>query len=135
VENLVSKLMEEGDITDLFRPNIDISDKTGASNAARDSVVPQMEVETPRKRQGGQLDSNWISILEDIKEVREQLSQSDIYTPEDNADVNEAPQVDLVFGPVGVPDFQDILNSVPPRPICDKLLSEYFNAPFMLRTF
>lgn len=138
VENLVSKLMESGDIADLSRVRVDFSKKTRAtssSNAAHDGVSPQMEVETPSKQQGGQLDTNWLSILDDIKEVREELSQSDIYTPEHNNDVNEAPQVDLVFGPVGVPDFQDILSSVPPRPICDKFLSEYFNAPFMLRTF
>lgn len=138
MEALVSKLMEGGEIVDLSRASVDFSDRTrttSSSNAAHDSVIPQMDVETPSKQQGGQLDTNWLSILDDIKEIREQLSQSDIYTPESNNDVNEAPQVDLVFGPVRVPDFQDILSSVPPRPMCDKFLSEYFNAPFILRKF
>lgn len=135
VENLVSRLMEGGGPADFSTANIDFTDKTRASHTARDSVVHQIDAETPRRQQGGQLDTNWLSILDDIKEVREELSQSDIYTPEDNNEANDAPEVDLVFGPVGVADFQDILNSVPPRPICDKFLSEYFNAPFMLRMF
>ncbi|CRG91409.1 C6 transcription factor, putative [Talaromyces islandicus] len=124
--------MEGGDLSDLSRQNVEFSDKTRFSNAVREGVVHQIGVETPRQQQGGQLDTNWLSILDDIKEVREELSQSDIYSPEDNNDANDAPDVDLVFGPVGVADFQDILNSVPSRPICDKFLSEYFNAPFML---
>jgi hypothetical protein len=128
-------MLEGGEVSDLSGENIDFADKTRASNAARGSVVPQRDVETQRQQQGSQLDTNWLSILDDIKEVREQLSQSDIYSPEDNHDANDAPEVDLVFGPVGVADFQDILSSVPPRPICDKFLSEYFNTPFMLRMF
>lgn len=125
--------MEGEDFVDLSIPNINL---TEASNAAYDNIVPQTAVDTPNKQQGGQLDSNWLSILEDIKDIREQLSQSDIYTPEDNNDTtNDAPEADLVLGPVPAVDFRDIIASVPPRPICDKLLSEYFCAPFMLRRF
>jgi hypothetical protein len=76
---------------------------------------------------GGQLNyidsSHWRSILNDIKEVREQLSI------QDEPDIEVQPEVDLVFGPQPT---SDILQSLPSRPVCDGLLSQYFNATYMI---
>jgi len=95
---------------------------------------------TPRKARGHIENTHWLSILDDIKEVREQLAQSDIMTsPEDNADINEEAQeeeeIDLVLGAMQpLPTFQEIIHSLPPRSICDTLLSQYFTSPIVLRT-
>jgi hypothetical protein len=67
--------------------------------------------------------SHWRSILNDIKEVREQLSI------QDEPDMEVQPEVDLVFGPQSA---SDILQSLPSRPVCDGLLSQYFNARYMI---
>lgn len=104
------------------------------------SIAAGIEPPTPRKGRGYIENTHWLSILDDIKEVREQLAQSDIMTsPEDNADINEEAQeeeeIDLVLGATKpLPSFQDIINSLPPRPICDTLLSQYFTSPVVLRT-
>jgi hypothetical protein len=79
--------------------------------------------------------THWLSILDDIKEVREQLSQSGLLTPEDNDIPNEEEEMDLVLGPMELPKFQDIIQSLPPRPVCDKMLAQYFNSPLILRMF
>ncbi|KAF2008117.1 hypothetical protein P154DRAFT_479598 [Amniculicola lignicola CBS 123094] len=69
--------------------------------------------------------THWLSILNDIKEVREQLS-----TQEEN-DTEPQPEVDLVF-PTTSCSISEILLSLPPRPVCDGLVSQYFNAKFMM---
>lgn len=100
----------------------------------------RIESPTPRKARGHIENTHWLSILDDIKEIREQLAQSDIMTsPEDNADINEEVQeeeeIDLVLGATQpLPTFQEIINALPPRPICDMLLSQYFTSPIVLRT-
>jgi hypothetical protein len=105
------------------------------------STVVGIEPPTPRRARGHIENTHWLSILDDIKEVREQLAQSDIMTsPEDNADINEEAQeeeeIDLVLGATQpLPTFQEIINSLPPRPVCDTLLSQYFTSPIVLRTF
>ncbi|OKL61666.1 hypothetical protein UA08_02199 [Talaromyces atroroseus] len=78
--------------------------------------------------------THWLAILDDIKEVREQLSQSEIFTPEDNDMNNEQAEeeLDLALGPMELPKFQDIIQSLPPRPICDKILAQYFNSSLIL---
>ncbi|KAI7970866.1 hypothetical protein EIK77_008046 [Talaromyces pinophilus] len=103
-------------------------------------IAAGMEPPTPRKGRGYIENTHWLSILDDIKEVREQLAQSDIMTsPEDSADINEEAQeeeeIDLVLGATQpLPTVQEIINSLPPRPICDMLLSQYFTSPIVLRT-
>ncbi|KAK9235108.1 fungal-specific transcription factor domain-containing protein [Lipomyces kononenkoae] len=85
-----------------------------------------------KKQRNHQIDStHWLSVLNDIKEVREQLSQSDIFTPEEN-DMHNEPEEDLLLKSTGSPDIQDIIQSLPPRPICDRMLSNYFNSSFTL---
>jgi hypothetical protein len=76
---------------------------------------------------GGQLNyvdsSHWRSILNDIKEVREQL------TIQDEPDMEVQPEADIVFGPQSA---SNILQFLPSRPVCDGLLSQYFNATYMV---
>lgn len=96
--------------------------------------------------QGGQVNyvdsSHWLSILHDIKEVREQLSLPNAQGQEDGqsfGDIGPSPQsqpeAELVFGglvhPLAV-DIGEIIRSLPPRPVCDSLLSQYFNSQYMI---
>ncbi|KAF1988217.1 hypothetical protein K402DRAFT_391981 [Aulographum hederae CBS 113979] len=67
--------------------------------------------------------THWLSILNDIQEVREQLS-----TQDEPDEIQVQPEVDLVFASQPA---SDILSFVPPRKVCDLLLSQYFNAKYM----
>ncbi|KAH7024931.1 uncharacterized protein B0I36DRAFT_387345 [Microdochium trichocladiopsis] len=92
--------------------------------------------------------SHWLSILDDIKEVREHLAEtsdhsastsSASHTP-DTATASEMPSggsdASLLLG--GVPGLQssatldEILARLPARSVCDMLLSWYFNSQFMV---
>ncbi|GAM42118.1 hypothetical protein TCE0_043r15797 [Talaromyces pinophilus] len=100
-------------------------------------IAAGIEPPTPQKGRGYIENTHWLSILDDIKEVREQLAQSDIMTSPDSADINEEAQeeeeIDLVLGATQpLPTVQEIINSLPPRPICDMLLSQYFTSPIVL---
>jgi hypothetical protein len=93
--------------------------------------------ETPhlRETEDGQLNyidpSHWLSILEDIKEVREHLNASN--QPRQQSDPSGGPSgqpadAGFLFGSVPNTHFREILSSLPPQPVCDKLVSWYFNA-------
>ncbi|KAF3028370.1 hypothetical protein E8E15_003643 [Penicillium rubens] len=79
--------------------------------------------------------SHWVSILEDIKEVRESLSAVDPFSlGEPTSDGGSGqPDVSLALEPETRLEIKDILASLPARPICDMLVSRYFNAPYMFR--
>lgn len=81
--------------------------------------------------------SHWTSLLEDIREIREQLSPSNFdeqsstvhsvsagaeWTPKEVV----GDEIDLVFGQNEGLDFQEILQSMPSRQVCDMLVSQYF---------
>lgn len=75
--------------------------------------------------------SHWLSILEDIKEVREHLDASN--QPRQQSDPgsgSNGPLADasFLFGSVPNTHFREILSSLPPQPVCDKLVSWYFYA-------
>ncbi|KAK4862539.1 hypothetical protein LT330_002672 [Penicillium expansum] len=78
--------------------------------------------------------SHWVSILEDIKEVRESLSTVDPFSLSEPTSEGGSGQSDvsLPIGPEAKLDIKDILVSLPTRPICDMLVSRYFNAPYMV---
>ncbi|KUL82400.1 hypothetical protein ZTR_10325 [Talaromyces verruculosus] len=101
-------------------------------------IAARIEPSAPRKARGHIENAHWLSILDDIKEVREQLAQSGIMTsPKDSIEINEEAQeeeeIDLVLGATQpLPTFQEIIDSLPPRPICDTLLSQYFTSPIAL---
>jgi hypothetical protein len=79
--------------------------------------------------------SHWVSILEDIKEVRESLSAVDPFSllepPRDDG-TSEHPDLSLALGSEHGLQIKDILVSLPTRPICDMLVSRYFNARYMV---
>lgn len=78
--------------------------------------------------------SHWASILEDIKEVRESLSTVDPFSLSEpiNDSGSGQPDVSLAPGTEARLNIKDILASLPTRPICDMLVSRYFNAPYMV---
>lgn len=101
--------------------------------------------EAPRIRQTydgavSYVDSNhWLSVLEDIREVREHLSPEGNFlqqkAPANNGAHWESglPEVSSVLGlNAGSASLDEILTSLPPRPICDRLLSHYFNSRYLV---
>jgi len=100
--------------------------------------------EMPRIRQthDGHLNyvdsSHWLSVLEDIREVREHLSPEGGILSQDMPRASGAswepdpPEVGSVLGLEASTTMEDILASLPPRPICDRLLSHYFNSRFQV---
>lgn len=149
VEKLVSELVggSEGNERvvdgDRYRPGI-VYDGGGQEErymSRSAGAVTGTELPRPRKARNHVENTPWLSIMDDIKEIREQLAHADILTsPEDNADINEEEQeeeeIDLVLGATQpLPTFREIINSLPPRPICDMLLSQYFTSQLILRTF
>ncbi|KGO76432.1 Transcription factor, fungi [Penicillium italicum] len=78
--------------------------------------------------------SHWVSILEDIKEVRESLSTVDPFALSEPTSDGASGQSDvsLATGPEARLNIKDILVSLPTRPICDMLVSRYFNASYMV---
>ncbi|KAJ9491144.1 hypothetical protein VN97_g2088 [Penicillium thymicola] len=81
------------------------------------------------------VDSNhWASILEDIKEVRESLSTVDPFSLSEPTNDSGSGQSDVSLAPGAEArlNIKDILVSLPTRPICDMLVSRYFNAPYMV---
>ncbi|SPO01772.1 uncharacterized protein DNG_04445 [Cephalotrichum gorgonifer] len=81
--------------------------------------------------------SHWMSILEDIKEVREHLSGQVPTQPMSHHDTRfnlDHEVTDPSFLPNSVQDvsLDEILSSLPSQPICDMLLSWYFNSRYMV---
>lgn len=137
MENIVSQFLQNG-VT--IKPQ---DKQTYSSNDATDNTeAPGDKVSTAssgslhvRDGQMTYVDSNhWLSILDDIKEVREQLSLSDIHIQENPFDDALGPdnEVDLMFSPMPSHNLREILQSLPPRPVCDSLLSQYFNLTYMV---
>lgn len=80
--------------------------------------------------------SHWESILEDIREVREHLSPANT-SPSygesrgESVDPPGQPDAGFLFGTAADTSIQQILSILPSQPICDMLLSWFFNARFM----
>jgi hypothetical protein len=76
--------------------------------------------------------------LEDIREVREHLSVQGSFLPQDMPSSSSAsweselPEVSSVLGLDTSISLDEILTSLPPRPVCDRLLSHYFNSRFQV---
>lgn len=88
--------------------------------------------------QGGQMNfvdsSHWLSILHDIKEVRGSLSTSPVQGNDSIEASSPEPETDLVFGTMQLSSssLREIIWSLPSRPVCDSLLSQYFNMQFFV---
>lgn len=79
--------------------------------------------------------SHWVSILDDIKEVREHLKNGDKFSFKeaiDDAGGDLQPEVSLADGLEHSLNIHDILAALPARPICDMLISRYFNSRYMV---
>lgn len=87
--------------------------------------------------------SHWLSILDDIKEVREHLAgqEDSDSTPDtlDNAPASTTPSgssdpsILLASPPAhGTASLDEILTRLPAKSVCDMLLSWYFNSQFMV---
>jgi hypothetical protein len=108
-----------------------------SSSGGEDALTP----ETPHIQETGDgqvnyIDpSHWLSILDDIKEVREHLSTSNQPIPRDGTGFDSdrgVADASFLFGQNQNPSLGEILRSLPSQPICDMLLSWYFNSQFMI---
>ncbi|KAI1737167.1 hypothetical protein F4680DRAFT_460682 [Xylaria scruposa] len=104
---------------------------------AEDRLTP----ETPhlQKARDGQVNyidpSHWESILEDIKEVREHLAipnQSPLQSEPGHGAHRVLADASHLFGSIPYTTFTEILSSLPPQPICDKLVSSYFSTQIFI---
>jgi hypothetical protein len=108
-----------------------------SSSGGEDALTP----ETPHIQEvgDGQVNyidpSHWLSILDDIKEVREHLSISDQPIPRNGTSFDGdrvVSDASFLFSSDQNPSLREILKSLPSQPICDMLLSWYFNSRFMV---
>ncbi|KAH6856885.1 hypothetical protein B0I37DRAFT_318729, partial [Chaetomium sp. MPI-CAGE-AT-0009] len=123
-------------------PNTDSRFDHDQNNQSKDQKG--LHPEAPRIRQTydgpvNYVDSNhWLSVLEDIREVREHLSPEGNFLQQEIPTSNGAfsepglPEVSSVLGLNASSSLDDILTSLPSRPICDRLLSHYFNSRFLV---
>ncbi|KAI1422017.1 hypothetical protein F5Y12DRAFT_787100 [Xylaria sp. FL1777] len=127
------------DYSETASPSIKLSSKTIRSDSdstSQDKAEAALTPETPHLQEAGDgqvnyIDpSHWQSILEDIKEVREHLAiPSQPPLQSDPADVTHRVLADAgyTFGSIPYITFIDIIGSLPPQPVCDKLVSWYFS--------
>lgn len=76
-----------------------------------------------------------MSIMQEIKDIRADLSSHDSL-PSENLDTTESvdiqPDINLNVSFNHVLSVNDAINSLPPQPACDTLLSNYFNSRYMI---
>jgi hypothetical protein len=79
--------------------------------------------------------SHWMSILHDIKDMRADLSSHGSHTSNELAssqNLGLEPDINLGIALRETLSISDVLNSLPPQPTCDVLLSQYFNSRYMV---
>lgn len=78
--------------------------------------------------------SHWMSILQEIKFVRESLPSPESSAPDDTLHSDSGPGFDLNLnmGPGDRFSIADALACLPTQPVCDMLLSKYFNSRYMV---
>lgn len=79
--------------------------------------------------------SHWMSILQDIKDMRADLSSQGSLASNELAssqDIGSEPDISLGIALRDPLSICDILSSLPAQPICDVLLSQYFNSRYMV---
>jgi hypothetical protein len=139
LENIVLQFLQNdviGKPQDHVSP--DISNSTDHPACSTTDINTATDKRGTLHVRGGQTNyvdsSHWLSILHDIKEVREELSLSNTQVQEDESfdDFGPQPEVDLMFGPLQPLTIPEILRSLPPRPVCDSLLSQFFNSKYMI---
>lgn len=79
--------------------------------------------------------SHWMSILQDIKDMRADLSSEGSLASKELAssqDLGLEPDISLGIALRDTLSISDVLNSLPVQSICDVLLSQYFNSRYMV---
>lgn len=74
-------------------------------------------------------DARWESVLEEITELKGHFDESNDGVEDqitETGDVDFEPRI--LFGANNHASRSDIMSSIPTRPICDRLLSRYFNS-------
>ena len=77
--------------------------------------------------------SHWMSIMQEIKDIRADLSSHDSLASENLEniqDVNIQPDINLNVSLSPVLSVTDAIRALPPQPTCDILLSSYFNSRY-----
>jgi hypothetical protein len=122
--------------TDSYNRSAVQSSSISSPNGGDDMLTP----ETPHIQETGTgqvnyIDpSHWLSILDDIKEVREYLS-TNLPMSQNRTAVDlglGVPDASFLFSSDHNPGLEEILRSLPSQPICDTLLSWYFDSRFMV---
>lgn len=159
LEELIATLAEDGPIpvarvqqpTPQTQPPVEEEPVTVQSTM----TTPDQTYERPPAAtvvsQTGYAEANhWSSILEDIRDIREQLAPGHAEepvlgggattpprsaTPSSGAGGTASSGFDLDFGHTGGLTFREILSGLPSRQVCDFLVAHYFQARFTtLRT-
>ncbi|KEY74812.1 hypothetical protein S7711_06499 [Stachybotrys chartarum IBT 7711] len=109
------------------------------STSSQDGTVLTPESPHLQETGDGQVNyidpSHWLSILDDIKEVREHLSVASHPVSYNKSRLNEhrgEHDSSFLFNPDEISTMDDILRLLPPQPTCDLLLSWYFSSRFMV---
>lgn len=79
--------------------------------------------------------SHWMSILQDIKDMRADLSSDGSLASNELAssyDLGFEPDLSLGIALRDTLNLSDVLHSLPAQPSCDILLSQYFNSRYMV---
>ncbi|KAJ9256493.1 transcriptional regulator family: Fungal Specific TF [Paecilomyces variotii] len=138
VEDMVSELARQNRLS---QETTIISQREIAENLKMSHVSPSEKVpdcattsrnalQPPREEHKVTLPSGpWLSIVDEIKEIREQLAVTPSSIPEETLDRED---VDLVLGAAHLPTIAEIVGSLPPRPVCDTLVSYYFGSKYMV---
>lgn len=113
------------------------SQRRGTDNSDYYSLTPERpHVQETRDGQVNYIDrSHWQSILEDIKEVKDHLadwggSPAQSLTSQQPDDVEH--DASFLIGCGSNDNLAEILTSLPPQHICDRMLSGYFNSRFLI---
>lgn len=79
--------------------------------------------------------SHWMSILQDIKDMRADLSSHNSLAFQElasNQDLRLEPDISLGIGRKDISTVSDVLTFLPAQPTCDVILSQYFNSRYMV---
>ncbi|PLB45462.1 hypothetical protein P170DRAFT_512152 [Aspergillus steynii IBT 23096] len=80
--------------------------------------------------------AHWSAILEEINGVKEYLEESDDVSDEEDEeeDSSDVATPTLLFGLSKPASKEDLLADIPPRPVTDRLISQFFNSsePFIV---
>ncbi|KAK3902854.1 hypothetical protein C8A05DRAFT_43805 [Staphylotrichum tortipilum] len=117
-----------------------IPSQTSSEPEARPEQSSSPETPCMRQVNDGQVrfvdSGHWLSVLDEIREVQEQLSPEGTLPPEDMPrGLKPEPELHEALSVLGLEvtlSMEDIMTALPPRPTCDRLLSHYFIARFQV---